>query len=338
MGAGASAASAASPTVKKTARARLWLEAFDKVPMLSVTELLHSDIADGTRVQVLGHVEPGHDFFTTPFFETECVAAEVVGAMQGWKPQSALDLYNASRDGGSRSGPMYRPYQNVLRAARSTSFALRDPPCALVVESPDRQNHVVFHEGDSLRVVVPSHEWGAGRHLCNIRLGHKTCAHDLRFDAAHGGILLGSQWVFEYPRAHCVSPGRAAPQGHEFWTTHMSTHRARVERWMALVNQGDQPCWMRNYKVTETTLRVGDGCCVIGEVRRSATGAMELHCGEKEPLLITNAAAAAKALPPRAAVPGSPAAALRDRQWCTPVASPREGAPSVQNVASPARR
>ena len=91
----------------------------------------------------------------------------------------------------------------------------------------------------------------------------------------------------------------------------MSTYRARVERWSALVNQGDRPCWMRNYKVTETTLRVGDGCCVVGEVHRLAGGGMELRCGE-QPLAISNCCCAAKALPPRAALPGSPAAAACD--------------------------
>ena len=77
-----------------------------------------------------------------------------------------------------------------------------------------------------------------------------------------------------------------------------------MERWNALVNQGNDPCWLRKFRVAERSLRPGDPCCVVGVVRRrradGGTGAarLELHCGE-EGLLLTNTLGASRALPPR---------------------------------------
>lgn len=299
MGAGASTAGGSTSLAKKKN-----LLAFDEVPLYTVADLLNSDVPDGTRVQVLGHVEACNELLTTPFFENSCVASEVVGAMAWWKPQSALDLYRASRANGSDvppspAGPSYTPFMTVLRASRSTSFALRDPPCAFVVESPDRrQNHIAMHEGANLHVVLPDHDWGGAKGVCSLQLGHKKSEQNLRFHAEHG-VLFGSQWEIDYPQLRMVSPGRVATQGLAFWSAHMHTYRARVERWNTLVNQNDQPAFMRKYKVTETRLSVGDGCCVIGQVHRTATGGLELRCAEDHPLLITNCHGAAKALPPR---------------------------------------
>jgi len=174
---------------------------------------------------------------------------------------------------------------------------VRDPPVSYLVESPDKQvDHIMRKEGASLRVVVPhgADAWGKGTHLCSAWLGHRDCELDLRSHPEYG-VFIGSKWAMEFPTATLLSPGIVAPNARAFWNAHLSTGLAgaRVERWNAVVDQGGSPCWMRKYKVTERTIREGDNCCVIGEVRRTAEGELELHCGARG-LLITNTSRAAR--------------------------------------------
>lgn len=281
MGAGASSRSRCDPLL------------FDELPSCTVAEL--KTCQDGQLVQVVGHVEPLDETLLTPFHETRCVAAEVVGGMARWRPQSIRDLQ--TWDGVA----CYRKFTSVLRASRAVNFMLRDPPENYLVEQPDGQCAIVTHEGSTVEVIQPSAaDWAREHpHLCSTWLGHKHCERDLRFDPEHG-ILIGSTWEMDGDAntARLVSPGRRPAHAQAFWDAHTSTYQARVARWNALVNQGGLPCWQRKYKVTERTLRVGDSCSVIGEVRRTEGGDVELHCGASG-LLITNNLGAARALPPR---------------------------------------
>jgi len=273
---------------------------FDELPTFSVADL--ASAPDGAWVQVVGHVKPLDEILQTPFHETRCVAADVVGATSHWKPQSALDLLK----GSDPHVPDYYPFASVFATSRGVSFVLCDPPTSYLVESPgERLSHIVSKDGSTVRVILPSaaRQWGRSAELaCGTWFGHKQSEHDMRFDAAHGGVLLGSKWEINFPKAVLLSPGRTAPYAHAFWNAHISTWEARVERWNNTVHQGDAPCWLRKTKVTERTLREGDSCCVIGRVRRTATG-VELHDDECGRLLITNSHGAAKLLPPRGALP-----------------------------------
>lgn len=268
---------------------------FDELPTYTIAQLQHAAV--GERVLVVGHVE-ALTTFETPFAKQSCVAADVVGGMACWKPQKILDLPHW--DGS----PSYHKFSTVFRASRGESFVLRDPPKNYLVESPGELHYVATEEGASVRVVWPGHsEWARGAHLCSTWLGHRHCELDLRFDAEHG-ILIGSQWALDVtgagrPAATLLSPGRVVPNAQAFWNAHISTPGARCgPRWNAMVNQGGAgPCWMRRHKVSERTLRVGDACCVIGELRRSESGALELHCGEQG-LLVSNIRGVARKLPP----------------------------------------
>jgi hypothetical protein len=275
-----------------------------ELPVYTIAELERStNLADGTMVHVCGHVECLGDVVATPFHETPCVAAQVVGAMALWKPQSVREVLHASRVGEPPT-PKYHSFTNVLRASKAVSFALRDPPSTILVESPDNQlGHMVTHEGRAVRVVVQSTDsWEQTRPAMLQQIDHRHSA-ELRYHEAHG-VLIDSKWELTdtsdglRPTARLISPGRVAPRAHAFWNEHSKTWMAKVERWNAIVTQSHLPRWLCKYKVTERTVREGDSCCVVGELRRTASG-LELHCGEKG-LQISNGCGAARSLPPRA--------------------------------------
>ena len=234
MGAGASA----RRPVECTA------EAFDNLPVLSVRDLLESDVPDGTRVQVVGHAEALDDAepFETPFLQTRCLAAELTGSMALWKPYNIFELGVTRAAGSERPATAYQPWRNVLRANRGRDFAIHDPPTTVLVEAPDNRCSQLFtHEGPSLRVVLPSavSEWGKKgerspgsgerRRHCSLFLGHKTSEDNLRFDPRHG-VLLGSTWEMpawgdwehKEPLPRLLSVGTVAPHGHAFWNAHTS--------------------------------------------------------------------------------------------------------------------
>ena len=321
MGAGAS-------TRSKADRQQQQYEPFEQLPCLTISQLQQANLEDGTRVQVVGHVEVIDDMtIETPFHETKCVAAEVVGSMARWEPLSSQAQLN------QEPATYYHKFVNVLRESRGVSFALRDPPAHCLVESPNMQGHIVTHEGAALRVILPAAatHWRRGyfreqSQLCSAWLGHRQCEPDLHWHPAHG-VMLGSSWELSFPKARLISAGRVAPHAHAFWNEHITNLSAKAERWNAMVAQGEgceYTTFLRRFKVTERTLREGDSCCVVGAMRRTATGGVEIHCGEgpctghnqrahaqgqaggasrAEPLLIS-IHGAAKALPPRAVPSG----------------------------------
>ena len=323
MGAGASA-SAESGRIQigysrsaARKRSREISPLFEALPALTIADLLDSirrgEVDDGNLVSLLGHVETleDRDVLKTPFHETACVACEVIGATALWKPISLQELYKASRSGiDVLRSPSYHSYSNVFRASCGVDFTLREPPASCLIESPDGiYRHIVTQEGESVRIVLPAGatDWRPTRcsHTWSTWLGHRQCS-DLRFDPGRG-VLIGSQWEMDFPTARLVSPGSVAPRGRSFWNQHCTRWTARAERWNALVNQVDRhgqgaPCWMRNVKVTERTLQEGDACNVIGEIRRTATGAVEIHAAQQG-LLMTNDRGAAKSLAPRRSQP-----------------------------------
>ena len=281
MGAGASSRSSSKARQREQQQWRR--REFDELAVCTVADLQY--LESGTRVQVVGHIEAADSLLHTPFQGTQCVAAEIVGAMASWRPQSLFDL---RKDGASVHDPLYTPFLTCLRAAQSVSFLLRDPPASYAVESPGRiVQHIVTRESATVRIVLPetgacsSGQSHASRLTsCSVWLGHKHSCDDWRFDPAHG-VLQKSQWKMDYPVATLLSPGRVAPHAHAFWNRHILESATlmrgvRVERWSQVVNQGNAPCWMRRYKVTERTLREGDTAAVIGELRHTATG-VELH-------------------------------------------------------------
>ena len=248
-------------------------------------------VADGTIVQVVGLVEAEEpdEMLTTPFGDTPCIAMDVQGASQHWRSQHAL------RNGAfAAAGPSYDPGCTVLRATHGTSFVLRDWPVSYLVESPGGATQLITSAGAALRVVVPTGSSAARRRgTTSWILGHKQWERDLRFDPAHG-VLLQSEWEIienssgRAPTARLLSPIRRAPaHAHLFWNAHCSSRVHACDNWNQLVNHQTAPCWMRKYRVNERTLRAGDTAAVIGELRHTDAGGLELHCGQQG-LMITN--------------------------------------------------
>lgn len=259
---------------------------FEDLPAYVVSELPH--LPDGVLVQAFGHVECLDEELSSPFCETHCIAMDINGAVASWRSRGVLDKEPTNS---------YDAYATVLRATQATSFVLRDRPVSCLVESPDEQvMHVIAKEGPCLRVVMPSDEATTrlGERGFVTWLGHKKSERNLRYDPAHG-VLLESQGAIRNgeqsapPTAQLLAPGRTAPpNARSFWNEHVATSVHAVERWNSLVNINGASTWMRKYKVSEKTLRVGDAAVVIGMLRRAPDGVAELHAADGQPLLISN--------------------------------------------------